>query len=88
MEVDRRLSPYLELTHQQRGAVAGHLRRERMRCPACDAADLAIGEALYLGFLFQNEDLDAYMVALTCTAPDCGALTGIRLAGAEFLDRV
>ena len=39
-----------------------------------------MGDALFLGFLFLSEERDEYMVALTCTNPDCRTpMTGIRL---------
>ena len=56
-------------------------------CEICGATDFDIGHALYLGYLFLDEDLDAYMVALTCRNPDCGRHTGIRLRESEFLTR-
>ncbi|WP_122442047.1 hypothetical protein [Mycobacterium attenuatum] len=55
-------------------------------CAACGEKDFAVGHALYLGFLFLNEDDDAFMVALTCRNPECPKpRTGIVLAGKEFL---
>ncbi len=55
-------------------------------CAGCGARDFAVGHALYLGFLFLNEDDDAFMVALTCRNADCPApRTGIVLAANEFL---
>ncbi|GFG96957.1 hypothetical protein [Mycobacterium timonense] len=55
-------------------------------CAGCGAKDFAVGHALYLGFLFLDEDDDAFMVALTCRNGDCPApRTGIVLAGNEFL---
>ena len=56
-------------------------------CENCDGTAFDIGHALYLGFLFLDEDLDAYMVALTCRNPDCGRHTGIKLREKEFLSR-
>lgn len=68
--------------HEQIAAKGGH-------CEACGATDFAIGEALYLGFLFLNEDADAYMVALTCRNPDCPKpRTAIRLRDTDFLTYV
>lgn len=72
-------------------AVAHHRVLEQIaakggHCEACGAADFAVGDALYLGFLFLNEDSDAYMVALTCCNPDCPKpRTAIRLRDTEFL---
>ena len=55
-------------------------------CEACGATDFAVGDALYLGYLFLNEDADAYMVALTCRNPDCPKpRTAIRLRDTDFL---
>lgn len=55
-------------------------------CEACGATDFAVGDAMIMGFLFLDEDADAYMVALTCRNPHCPKpRTGIRLCGMEFL---
>jgi hypothetical protein len=55
-------------------------------CAGCGAKDFAVGHALYLGFLFLDEDDDAFMVALTCRNGGCPApRTGIVLAANEFL---
>lgn len=55
-------------------------------CEACGATDFAVGDALYLGYLFLNEDADAYLVALTCRNPDCAKpRTAIRLSDKDFL---
>lgn len=55
-------------------------------CEACGATELAVGDALYLGYLFLNEDADAYMVALTCRNPGCPKpRTAIRLRDTDFL---
>jgi hypothetical protein len=54
-------------------------------CEACGATDFTVGHALYLGFLFLDEDDDAYMVALTCRNPNCAQPhTGIRLREKDF----
>lgn len=54
-------------------------------CAGCGGRDFAVGHALYLGFLFLDEDDDAFMVALTCHNDDCPApRTGIVLAANEF----
>jgi hypothetical protein len=72
-------------------AVARHRVLEQVTakggfCEACGATDFAVGDALYLGFLFLNEDADAYMVALTCRNPDCTKpRTAIRLRDTDFL---
>jgi hypothetical protein len=55
-------------------------------CESCGGTDFDVGHALYLGFLFLDEDEDAYMVALTCRNPDCvRPRTGITLHENDFL---
>lgn len=55
-------------------------------CEACGGTDFAIGDALIVGFLFLDEDADAYLVALTCRNPECPKpRTAIRLSGNDFL---
>ncbi|CAJ1507901.1 hypothetical protein [[Mycobacterium] holstebronense] len=55
-------------------------------CAACGGTDFTVGQALYLGFLFLDEDDDAYLVALTCRNPSCPQpRTAIRLRYKEFL---
>lgn len=72
-------------------AVAHHRVLEQLaakggHCEACGATDFAVGDALYLGYLFLNEDADAYMVALTCRNPDCPKpRTAITLRATDFL---
>lgn len=57
-------------------------------CAACGGTEFEVGQALYLGFLFLDEDNDAYMVALTCRNPDCPKpRTGIKLPEKDFLSR-
>lgn len=63
---------------EQVAAKGGH-------CEACGATDFDIGHALYLGFLFLDEEDDAYLVALTCRNPNCRQRTAIRLCEREFL---
>ncbi|OBH57423.1 hypothetical protein A5682_18130 [Mycobacterium mantenii] len=64
---------------EQVAAKGGH-------CEACGATDFDVGDALYLGFLFLNEEAGAYMVALTCRNPSCPKpRTAIRLRDNEFL---
>lgn len=76
-----------KLNEAERRRVREMVRRRNFRCGSCGADDFEVGEALYLGFLFLDEDLDAYMVALTCKAPGCATpRTGIKLRGAEFLE--
>ncbi|MDD4867208.1 MAG: hypothetical protein PHQ28_08865 [Mycobacterium sp.] len=56
------------------------------RCETCGATDFAVGDTMIMGFLFLDEDADAYMVALTCRNPDCPKpRSGIRLRGKDFL---
>ncbi len=75
-----------KLGEGERRRVREKIRRRGLRCGSCGSDDFEVGEALYLGFLFLDEDLDTYMVALTCRAPDCAdPRTGIKLRGAEFL---
>ena len=58
------------------------------RCESCGATDFDVGDALYLGFLFLDEENDAYMVALTCRNPECDKpRTGIKLCEKDFLNR-
>lgn len=71
--------------------VAGHRVSELVRvrggyCAACGGHEFAVGQALYLGFLFLDEADDAYLVALTCCNPSCPQpRTAIRLRHKEFL---
>jgi hypothetical protein len=54
-------------------------------CGSCGGTDFEVGHALYLGFLFLDEDDDAYMVALTCRNPGCAQPhTAIRLRERDF----
>ena len=72
----------------QKRRVLEKVRERGFACENCGWTDFEVGEALYLGFLFLDEDTDAYMVALTCKNPCCaGPRTGIRLRGAEFLEK-
>jgi hypothetical protein len=74
------------LTGEQRERVLKQVRRRRGTCRHCGGDEFAVGDALYLGFLFRSEDSGAYMVALSCRNPDCPAPhTGIRLPAAKFL---
>ncbi len=65
---------------EQVAAKGGH-------CESCGATDFEVGHALYLGFLFLDEDDDAYLVALTCRNPKCAQRTAIRLREKDFLSR-
>jgi hypothetical protein len=74
------------LTEEQRDRVQIELDRRRATCPVCGGREFTVGDALYLGFLFVNQDVGTYMVALTCTNSKClDPRTGIRLAESEFL---
>jgi hypothetical protein len=55
-------------------------------CESCGEKNFDVGDALFLGFLFLDEDPDAYMVALTCRNPECAKpRTGIVLPEKDFL---
>jgi hypothetical protein len=74
------------LTGEQKHRVLEQVRRRHGSCRHCDGDAFAVGDALYLGFLFRSEDSDAYMVALSCTNPACPApRIGVRLPESEFL---
>ena len=77
----------ISLVPVDRDRVAELVAAKGGHCERCGATDFEVGHALYLGYLFLDEDLDAYMVALTCLNPDCGRHTGIRLRESEFLTR-
>lgn len=71
--------PARERVSRQIEAKGGH-------CESCGGRDFAVGDALYLGFLFLDEERDAYMIALTCRNPDCAKpRSGIVLAENDFL---
>ncbi len=55
-------------------------------CESCGGTDFEVGHALYLGFLFLDEEDDTYMVALTCRDPECMQRTAIRLSETDFLN--
>ena len=75
----------ITLSDAQRERVRGILRDRSWRCSGCGRATAEIGQALYLGFLFRSEDLDAYMIGLTCATPGCSnPRDGIRLHEDEF----
>lgn len=80
--------PELEsLTDAEKQRVLRWARARRVRCEGCGGRRFVVGDALYLGFLFENADLDEYMVALTCRNRWCPApRTGLRLREAEFRD--
>lgn len=69
-----------------RERVSAQIAAKGGHCECCGAKDFDVGDALYLGFLFLDEDTDAYMVALTCRNPDCAKpRTGIVLPRKAFL---
>lgn len=69
-----------------RERVSAQIAAKGGHCECCGAQDFDVGDALYLGFLFLDEDSDAYMVALTCRNPDCAKpRTGIVLSEKDFL---
>lgn len=68
-----------ERVRQQIAAKGGH-------CEACGATDFAVGHALIMGFLFLDEQADAYLVGLTCRNPECPKpRSAITLCGSDFL---
>jgi hypothetical protein len=68
---DARPADLVTLDEAQHERVRAQLARERLACGACGGTAFTVGDALYLGFLFRSERTDAWMVALTCTAPGC-----------------
>ncbi|QZA06770.1 hypothetical protein K3U94_17485 [Mycolicibacter heraklionensis] len=76
----------IELSQVARDRVSELVTVRGGYCAACGGADFAVGQALYLGFLFLDEDDDAYLVALTCRNTCCPqSRTAIRLRYKEFL---
>ena len=76
----------VSLEPADRDRVLAHVAAKGGYCEACGATDFEVGHALYLGFLFLDEDDDAYMVALTCRNPKCRQPhTGIRLREKDVL---
>jgi len=75
-----------QLTDVQRQRVQSELERRRATCPSCGLREFLVGDALYAGFLFVNEDIGTYVIALTCTNDDCpDPRTGLRLDKSLFL---
>ncbi len=69
-----------------RERVWAHIAAKGGYCECCGAKDFDVGDAMYLGFLFLDEDSDAYIIALTCRNPDCAKpRTGIVLSESDFL---
>lgn len=76
----------LRLDSAARGRVVDLIGVKGGHCEACGAVDFAVGDAMIMGFLFLDEDADAYLVALTCRNLECPKpRTGIRLCGTDFL---
>ncbi|WP_433501168.1 hypothetical protein ACQP1K_13165 [Sphaerimonospora sp. CA-214678] len=76
----------ITLTEAQRERVRERIHRDRKTCTGCGSGGFRVGDALYLGFLFRSEPLDAYMVALTCADSACpDPYNGITVRGSEFL---
>ncbi len=77
----------IHLDPAARGRVREHIAAKGGHCECCGATEFGVGDALYLGFLFLDEERDAYMIALTCRNPDCAKpRTGIVLRENEFID--
>ena len=77
----------ISLVPVDRDRVVAQVAAKGGHCESCGGTDFEVGHALYLGFLFLDEDDDAYMVALTCRNPECGQRTGITLRENDFLSR-
>ncbi len=74
------------LDERQKRGVLERVEERGITCESCGSEDFEVGEALYLGFLFLDEEHGTYMVALTCREPDCNTpRTGIKLHESEFL---
>lgn len=75
-----------ELNERQRRLVREKVRERGVTCGSCGSDDVAVGSALYLGFLFLTEPQGMHMVALTCKKPGCdNPRMGIKLHESEFL---
>jgi hypothetical protein len=76
----------IDLNSAARQRVLENVSAKGGHCEQCGGTDFDVGHALYLGYLFLNEDDDAYMVALTCRNGDCPKpRTGIILCENDFL---
>ncbi|HTX97881.1 MAG TPA: hypothetical protein VME67_25410 [Mycobacterium sp.] len=77
----------IELNSVAKHRVQQYISAKGGHCEHCGATGFDVGHGMYLGFLFLNEDDDAYMVALTCRNPECPMpRTGIVLPEKEFLN--
>jgi hypothetical protein len=75
------------LTDSERRRVQRRVTTMRSTCQGCGGTEFEVGDALYLGFLFLDEESDAFMVALSCRNPRCPVPhTGVRLRRRHFLD--
>ncbi len=80
------MSELIALVPTSRQRVSEQIAAKGGHCECCGAKEFDVGDALYLGFLFLDEDHDAYMIALTCRNPDCAKpRTGIVLSEKDFL---
>ncbi len=78
----------IRLDEAARQRVSDQIKAKGGFCECCGSADFRVGHALHLGYLFLNEDSDAYMVGLVCRNPDCAKpRTGIVLHEDEFVSR-
>ncbi|HYY02229.1 MAG TPA: hypothetical protein VE908_22190 [Mycobacterium sp.] len=86
MADDVMVRPELITLHPaDRGRVLMQVAAKGGRCEACGATDFNVGHALYLGYLFLDENDDDYLVALTCRNPECGQpRTAITLREKDF----
>ena len=76
----------VSLDNAEHDCVLEHVAAKGGHCECCGGTDFEVGHALYLGYLFLDEDNDVYMVALTCRNRDCPKpRTGIRLREKDFL---
>lgn len=75
------------LDRPARERVSAQIAAKGGYCECCGATEFDVGDALHLGFLFLDEEPDAYLVALTCRNPGCAKpRTGIVLGEKDFLD--
>ncbi len=76
----------VNLDRAERDCVLEHVAVKGGHCEGCGGTDFDVGHALYLGYLFLDEDDDAYMVALKCRNRDCPKpRTAITLPESQFL---
>ena len=77
----------IHLDEQQVQIVADYIREVDFHLPGASPSDFEINpRARYLGFMFQEEDLEAYGVGLQCTAPGMTHLrTFIRMSRQQLL---